>query len=408
MHLKEFSFISPVIESAEVFSAIETAIPPDAITEAVGKTDSREERQRKLPSQLVVCLVIAMSLWSSDSMQTVLKKLVNGLSTQWIRLAQYWRVPSSSSISEARQRVGCRVMSQLFHQVVRPLATRQTPGAFLGGLRVMAVDGTVLDVPDTEENARVFGYPGSRPGTRSAFPKVRLVLLIEAGTHLIVDALMCPYRLGERVRALKLLRSVTTGMLLMWDRGLHSYTMVNATITQGCDYLGRVPANVKFEVVKVLADGSYLSWIAPDRKSKKKGATRIQVRVVEYTIDSEQEPQTYRLITSLLDLALFPAVLLAAEYHQRWEVENTIDELKTHLLGRKTPIRSLKPRQVVQEIYGWLLGHWAVRCLMFQAAEQAGIAPERLGFTGTLNVIRRAIPQFQQAQPSELPFFGLG
>ena len=275
MHLKEFSFISAVIEAAEVFSAIETAIPPDAIAQAVGKTDSVEERQRKLPSHLVVCLVVAMSLWSSDSMQTVLKNLVNGLSTQWIRLAQYWRVPSSSSISEARQRIGCQVMSQLFHQVVRPLATRQTPGAFLGGLRVMAVDGTVFDVPDTEANASGFGYPGSRRGTRAAFPKVRLVLLVEAGTHLIVDALMCPYHIGERVRVKKLLRSVTLGMLLMWDRGLHSYAIVNATIAQGCDYLGRVPANVKFEVVQVLDDGSYLSWIAPDRKSKKKGATRI-------------------------------------------------------------------------------------------------------------------------------------
>lgn len=194
----------------------------------------------------------------------------------------------------------------------------------------------------------------------------------------------------------------------MWDRGLHSYAMVNATLAQGCDYLGRVPANVKFEVVQVLADGSYFSWIAPDRKSKKKGATRIRVRVIEYKIDSETEPQTYRLITSVLDLALFPALLLAAEYHQRWEVENTIDEFKTHLNARKTPIRSLQPRQVVQEIYGWLLAHWAVRCLMCQAAEQAGIAPLSLGFTGTLNVIQRAIPQFQQAQSTELPFFGLG
>lgn len=179
-----------MIEAAEVFSAIETAIPADAIAQAVGKTDSVEERQRKLPSHLVICLVVAMSLWSSNSMQTVLKNLVNGLSTQWIRRAQYWRVPSSSSISEARQRIGCQVMSQLFHQVVRPLATQQTPGAFLGELRVMAVDGTVFDVPDTEANARVFGYPGSRRGTRAAFPKVRLVLLVEAGTHLIVDAMI--------------------------------------------------------------------------------------------------------------------------------------------------------------------------------------------------------------------------
>lgn len=405
MQLKEFSFISPRLESAEVFKAIGMVIPPDVIALTIGKTESVEERKRKLPSQLVVCLVIAMSLWSSDSMTTVLKNLVNGLSRQWTKLGKYWRVPNSASITQARQRVGCRVMSQLFARTVRPLATPETPGAFLGGLRVMAVDGTVLDVPDSQANGRVFGYPGSRPGTQAAFPKVRLVMLIEAGTHLIVDALMCPYRMGERVRAKKLLRSVTDGMLLMWDRGLHSYAMVNVTLKKRCHYLGRVPANAKFSVEKVLDDGSYLSWIAPDGKSKKKGCTKIQVRIIEYSIDTAPEQQTYRLITSLMDIALFPALLLAAEYHQRWEIENTIDELKTHLNGRKTPIRSLKPREVVQEIYGWLLGHYAVRYLMFQAAQQAGISPLSLGFTGTLKVIRRAIPDFQDIQPEQLPFF---
>jgi hypothetical protein len=131
VHLKEFSFISPVIESAEVFRAIETAIPPDAIEQAIAKTNSQQQCQRKLPSDLVVSLVIAMSLWSSSSMRTVLKNLVNGLSRKWIQLAEYWQVPNSSSISEARQRVGCRVMSQLFAIVVRPLATPETPGAFL-------------------------------------------------------------------------------------------------------------------------------------------------------------------------------------------------------------------------------------------------------------------------------------
>ncbi|MBD2254234.1 transposase domain-containing protein [Nostoc parmelioides FACHB-3921] len=148
----------------------------------------------------------------------VLKNLVSGLSREWTRLGQYWKAPSSSSISEARQRLGCRVMSQLFEKIVRPLGTPQTPGAFLGGLRVMAVDGTVMDVPDSAANTRVFGYPGSRKGTRAAFPKVRLVLLVEAGTHLIVDALMCPYRIGERVRALKLLRSCGQGMLLFFSK----------------------------------------------------------------------------------------------------------------------------------------------------------------------------------------------
>lgn len=150
----------------------------------------------------------------------------------------------------------------------------------------------MLDVPDSQANARVFGYPSSRPGTRAAFPKVRLVMLIEAGTHLIVDALICPYRIGERVRAKKLLRSVSEGMLLMWDRGLHSYAMVQATLATGCDYLGRVPANVKFSVEKDLDDGSYLSWIHPDAKSKKKGGTKIAVRVIEYRIDTDSGQQT--------------------------------------------------------------------------------------------------------------------
>lgn len=408
MQLKEFSLISPVIESGTVLKALESAIPSDAIEIAIASSKASEDRKRALPSHLVICLIIAMSLWSSVSMRTVLKNLVDGLSEAWIRVGQYWRVPCKSSITEARQRIGSQVMNRLFHLVVRPLATAQTPGAFLEGLRIMAVDGTVFDVPDSVANARVFGYPATRPGTQAAFPKVRLVLLIEAGTHLIVDALMCPYRIGERVRIKKLLRSVTQGMLLMWDRGLHSYAMVQATLAQECDYLGRVPKNVKFPAEKVLEDGSYLSWIAPDGKSKKKGGTRILVRVIEYTIDTDEQPQIYRLITSLTDIALFPALLLATEYHQRWEVENTIDELKVHLLGRKTPIRSLNPREVVQEIYGWLLGHWAVRSLMFQVAEHAQSSPLQLSFTGTLNVVRRAVPKFQRLKPEEIPFFSPG
>lgn len=229
-------------------------------------------------------------------MATVLQNLVNGLNKQWTKLGQYWKTPISSTISAARQKLGCQVMSCLFHSIVKPLGISKTPGVFLGGLRVMAVDGTVLDVPDSQANAKVFGYPGSRKGTRAAFPKVSVVLLIEAGTHFIADASICPYRIGERVRVLKLLRSVNQLMLLMWDRGLHSYRMVNATIIQGCQYLGRVPANVKFPAHKVLDDSSYLSWINPERKSKKKGATKIQLRVIECTIETDGEVQTYRLL----------------------------------------------------------------------------------------------------------------
>jgi hypothetical protein len=405
MQLKELSLFVPTIEPGTILKALETAIPALAIEQALKETKASEDRKRALPSHLVVCLIIAMSLWSKTSMRGVLKNLVDGVSEAWIKVGSYWKVPCKSSITEARQRIGAQVMCRLFHLVVRPLATVKTQGAFLGELRIMAIDGSVFDIPDSAENARVFGYPGSRPGTKASFPKARLVILVEAGTHLIIDALICPYKIGERVRSKKLLRSVSQGMLLMWDRGLHSYVMVMETLSQGADYLGRMPKNVKFPVDKVLEDGSYLSWIAPDGKSKKKGASKIMVRVIEYTIENDEEPVVYRLITSLLDPVSFPALVLAMEYHKRWEVESIIDELKVHLLGRKTLIRSLNPREVVQEIYGWLLGHWAVRSLMFQVADKAGISPLRLSFTGTLNVVRRAVPKFQRLELTDIPFF---
>ena len=179
-------------------------------------------------------------------MRDVLKNLIDGMSEKWLKIGKYCRVPCKSAITQARQRLRARVMSNLFYRLVRPMATTETLGAFLNGLRIVVIDGTCFDVPDSDENARVFGRPSSRPGTQAAFPKVRLVILVEAGTHIIFDALMCPYRMGERVRALRLLRSVTSEMLLMWDRGLHSYAMVEATVAKGCDYLGRIPANVKF------------------------------------------------------------------------------------------------------------------------------------------------------------------
>jgi hypothetical protein len=405
---KKLLLESPKLKSKEIFKAIEIAIPSTAIEAAILKKKVKEKRHRGLPSQLVVCLIIAMSLWSKDSMRDVLKNLIDGLNEVGLKTGKYWKIPCKAAITQARQRLGAGVMTQLFHQLVKPMATVETVGAFLNGMRIIAIDGTCLDIPDSDENARVFGRPGSRPGTRAAFPKARLVILVEAGTHLIFDALICPYKIGERVRALRLLRSVTQEMLLMWDRGLHSYAMVEATVSKGCDYLGRIPSHVKFTNETQQKDGSYLSFIYPPGKFQKKGFPPIKIRVIEYKVENLEKPEAeirYRLITSLLDTKKFPAKLLACEYHQRWEVENTIDELKVHLLERKTHIRSQRPKEVVQEIYGLLLGHWAVRSLICQAAHSAEISPLRLSFTGTLRVIRRALPKFQRLEPQELPFF---
>ena len=284
MELTPLTLIAPKIQVSEIFPALELIMSHQAISEAIAETNSQEKRNRLLPTHLIIALVISLSLWSKDSVVDVLKNLVQGLSASWIPRGIKWKTPSKSSISEARQRVGCAVMTRLFEKLARPMATTETPSAFLKGLRWMAIDGTVFDLPDTEENGRVFGYPGSRRGTKAAFPKARLVILVELGTHIITDALISPYRIGERGRAIKLLRSVEQGMLITWDRGLHSFKMVKAALDQQCHMLGRISKNVKFPKVDELPDGSYLSWINPDRKSKKKGVSRIQVRVIEYLI----------------------------------------------------------------------------------------------------------------------------
>ncbi|KYC43457.1 transposase, partial [Scytonema hofmannii PCC 7110] len=328
MMLVNFEFNNQILNRAQLLLALNQIIPTESIMAAITTTSSTARRQRILPTHVVISLVIAMSFWSSDSIVDVLKNLIQGFNSLQIPFKRRFKIPTSSSISEARQRIGAAVMTRLFEIVAKPLATIKTPGAFLGGLRIMALDGTVFDVPDTETNAKVFGYPGSRPGTNPAFPKARLTFLVEAGTHLIIDIFCCPYRIGERKGALKLLRSVEESMLLMWDRGLHSFKMIHAAIKQKCHILGRVPSHVKFEFVKAFPDGSYLSWLAPDGKSRKKGATKIPVRVIEYIIEVEGVEKVYRLVTDLMDISTFPALLLAQEYHQRWEAENTLDELK--------------------------------------------------------------------------------
>ena len=174
MHLKDFSLVSPVIQNGEVFKAIEAAISPKTIEKVIVQCQARENPTRSLPAHLVVCLVIAMSIWSTDSMREVLKNLVDGLAESWVKVGKYWPVPCKSAITQARQRLGSQVMNRLFHQVVQPMATAKTAGAFLKGLRIVVIDGTTLDVPDSEENARVFGRPGSRPGTQAAFLRIAI------------------------------------------------------------------------------------------------------------------------------------------------------------------------------------------------------------------------------------------
>jgi len=389
-----------------LLEALEAAIPDEAVEAAIEATGTRERRRRRLPTHLVVTLVVAMGLWASESMRHVLAEVVAGWREGTASERAAWRLPSTAAIVQARQRAGARLLRELFHAVARPIATARTGGAFLGGLRLMAIDGTTLEVADTPENDRAFGRPTTGRGA-GAFPQLRVLALIETGTHVICDAVLRPCRSGEVPTALRLVRSVGPGMLLLWDRGFHSYEVVRATLQREAHFLGRTKRNVVLHPTEVLTDGSFLARIYPSPTARQRAEQGIELRVIEYALDTPAGPgrETYRLITSLLDEQAFPADQIAATYHERWEIETALDEVKVHQWAHPRPLRSKHPREVVQEAYGLLLAHLAIRTVMHQAALREGLDPDRLSFTGALRVLRRAIPRAQRTPPDYLPFF---
>ena len=391
-----------------LLEALEAAIPDAAVEAAIDATGVRERRRRRLPTHLVVTLVVAMGLWAAESMRHVLAEVVAGWREVEPARRTPWRLPSTAAIVQARQRAGARLLRELFRAVAGPIASPRTAGAFLGGLRLMAVDGTTLDIADTPENARAFGRPTTHRGNRAgAFPQLRVVALIETGTHALCDVVLRPFRCGEAPAALRLLRSVGPGMLLLWDRGFHSYELVRATLAREAHFLGRTKANVVLRPTEILADGSFLATIYPTPTARRRGQDGIAVRVIEYALDTPAGPgsEKYRLITSLLDERACPAEQLAATYHERWEIETALDEVKVHQWAHPRPLRSKHPREVVQEVYGLLLAHLAIRTLIHRAALREGIDPDRLSFTGALRVLRRAIPRAQRTRPTRLPLF---
>ena len=394
-------FIARQRDSATTFTdalaleALERVIPADLIQAAATAAAVPTERRRKLPGDVTLLLCIAMSLWARDALPVVLRKMTHGL-----RL--FWPDPdpvlaSKSAISQARARLGARPVVALFHRVCRPLATLQTPGAFLCGLRLVAIDGTVEDAPDSPANVRAFGRQHGDRGD-SAFPQVQGVYLAECATHAVLDAGFWPCRVAERVGALRLLRSVGAGMLLLLDRGFYSFEMIERTRATGAHVLARVPATVTLRVRHRLPDGSYWASIYPADPDRRKRGDHLMVRVIVYTLTDPARPgygETHRLVTTLLDAQEVPALALIAAYHERWEIELTIDEIDTHQRLAQHPLRSQKPVGVIQELYGLLLAHYAVRALMAEAAAAAGLAPTRLSFAGAVELIRTAIDDFQ-------------
>lgn len=391
------------------------AVSRDAIEDVLTETGRREQRTRLLPAHVMVRFCQAMCLFFDDDYEEVMRKLVGSLKSMgsW---RDNWRVPTTSAITQARQRLGVEPLRILFERTTAPVAGRGTRGAWLGSRRLMAIDGFMLDVPDTEENVQEFGRK-SNGKKSSAFPQVLTVVLGECGSHAIVGAALGSCNGDERALAEQILPALEPDMLVMADRNFYSFTLWGKFRETRADLLWRVNSNLTLPVLTWLPDGSYLSVVCNPKTAGRRRDAVIRhakdgadldprdghvVRVVEYDVPDREGNGTGELIcviTSVLDPAEATAEELAAAYHERWECENLIDEVKTHQRGPGRVLRSQSPDMVRQEIWALLLTHYGIRKLMCRAADEIGEDPDRLSFMRSIRVIRRQVTRQADFSP---------
>jgi hypothetical protein len=377
---------------------IARTFPPDQVRQILAETGKASERQRDLPAHVMVYYAIALALYMTSGTREVLRCLLEGL--RWLWGAEAVRVAGKSGISQARTRLGEAPLRRLYERVVQPVATRATKGAWYRRWRLVSLDGSCLDVADTEENCAAFGRPEASRG-ESAFPQLRFVALVENGTHVLFGAHFGSFAGGETTLAHEALPALRPGMLCLADRQFFGHALWREAAGTGADLLWRVKRNLRLPREARLADGSYLTTVYPSEKDRRHRAGGVRVRVVAYRLEgiAEAEP-LYRLVTTLLDPATAPAVELAALYHERWEIEGALAELKTHLRGARVVLRSKTPALVRQEFWGLLLAHFAVRGLMHEAALRVDEDPDRLSFLHAVRVVRRKLPLFAALPPS--------
>jgi transposase IS4-like protein/DDE family transposase len=373
--------------------------PVEKVRGVLENTGRASVRERDLPAHVVVYYVIALALYMRSSYREVLRCLLEGV--QWLLdPSSAVKVAGKSGISQARSRLGVEPVRALYEAVVVPIAKRRTKGAWYRDWRLVSLDGSTLDVADTTDNEEGWGRPGASRGS-SAFPKLRFVGLLENGTHVLWAAQMASYATDEITLAQKVVPALRKGMLCLADRFFPSYQLWQAAVNTGADLLWRTRQNARLEIDQRLPDGSYLSRIYASTSDRRNQRNAILVRAVDYRLkDMPDAEPVYRLITTILDPKQAPAKELAALYHERWEIETALDELKTHLRGAQIVLRSKTPELVKQEFYGLLMAHFAIRGLMHEAALQADEDPDRLSFVHAVHVVQRRMPRFAAIPPS--------
>jgi hypothetical protein len=383
----------------------------DDVVEAAGKGARRAGG--KLPPHVVVYLVMALALFADDDYEEVAARLAGTLQ-EWGCWGGGWEVPTSGGITQARQRLGPEPLAGVFGQVAVPVADLDTAGAFAGPWRLMSVDGMEWDVPDSEVNRAFFGSKAS-PAGPAPFPKIRVVTVSECGSHAPVAAAVGPAAggkgSGEQALARRLYPGLEPGWLLIADRNFYSWTGWCAAADTGADLLWRVRSSTRLPVLEALPDGSWLSvLVSPAHKDQPAQRRRLleaagrgedldedqarYVRAVEYQVpdrDGNGKDDPVLLVTTITGWRQAPAADLARAYHQRWEHETGNAQLKTHLRGPGKVLRSQSPAMAEQEIWGYLLTHYAISALTCAAATAAGIDPDRVKFRRTVRVIRRAV-----------------
>src|SRR5947208_2269234 len=376
---------------------IAKTFPLDQVRQVLAETGRASERERDLPAHVMVYYAIALALYTTSGTREVLRCLLEGL--RWLWGAEAVRVAGKSGISQARTRLGAAPLRRLYERVARPVATPATKGAWYREWRLVSLYGSCLDVADTAENEAAFGRPGAGRG-ESAFPQARFVALVENGTHVLFGARLGGFADGETTLARDALTALQAGMLCLADRQFFGHALWREAVATGADLLWRVKRNLRLPRETRLADGSYLSTTYPSEKDRRHRTAGVRVRVVEYRLEgiADAEP-LYRLVTTILDPAAAPAAELAALYHERWEIEGALAELKTHLRGARVVLRSKTPELVRQEFWGLLLAHFAVRGLMHEAALKADEDPDRLSFLHAVRVVRRKLPLFVAVPP---------
>jgi hypothetical protein len=373
--------------------------PLDKVHAALAATERESVRQRDLPGHVTVYYVIALALYMQSSYREVLRCLLEGI--QWLaRPSASIAVAGNSGISQARARLGWEPLRHLHDEIVKPIAVAATKGAWYRAWRLVSMDGSTLDIADEKDNDEAFGRPGASRG-QSAYPQIRFVSLVENGTHVLFGSRMADYATSEIALAKTVLPSLGKGMLCLADRGFFGFEMWNQAAATGASLLWRLKKNMFLPREKRLSDGSYISRIYHSEKARRHGSDGVLVRVVDYRLEGvEGAEEIYRLATTILDHQLAPAAELAALYHNRWEIETALDELKTHLRGARIVLRSKTPDLVRQEFYGLLMAHFAVRGLMHEAALDSGEDPDRLSFIHAVRVVRRKMTAFGAISPS--------